>query len=229
MGATPTSWRVILQPGDTLSVHATYDTTRADWYEVMGIMPVAVYDGTDVGGLGAFSKKIPQRAVFTHGHLAENDHHGGGRTRLPDARLLPNGPDPFQIGIQGYTFQQGSLYLPGRAANPPTIRPGETLTFKNYDSVPSNTYHTITSCREPCNRSTGVAYPIANGPVSFDSGQLGFNPGFIDAPAADRDTWTLPTSLKLKPGTYGYFCRIHPFMRGSFRVIKANRHLGARG
>ena len=55
MGATPPDWRVKLQAGDELSVHATYDSARADWYEVMGIMPVAVYNGTDVGGVGAFS------------------------------------------------------------------------------------------------------------------------------------------------------------------------------
>ena len=46
MGATPPSWRVQVKAGDTVSVHATYDTRRADWYEVMGIMPVAVYNGT---------------------------------------------------------------------------------------------------------------------------------------------------------------------------------------
>jgi plastocyanin len=193
---------------------------------VMGIMPVAVYDGADVGGLDAFSKKIPQKPVFTHGHLAENDHHGGGRTHLPDPRLLPNGPDPLgPIGISGYLYDQGDLYLPGKAANPPTIKPGQSLSFLNNDALTTNTYHTITSCRLPCNRSTGVAYPIANGPVSFDSGQLGFNNGIVDAPASDRNTWTTPTSLKLKPGTYSYFCRIHPFMRGSFRVIKPNPRL----
>ena len=69
-----------LQPGDKLSVHATYDTKRASWYEVMGIMPVAVYDGTGVGGRDAFSKKIPEKGVLTHGHLAENNHHGGAPT-----------------------------------------------------------------------------------------------------------------------------------------------------
>jgi plastocyanin len=30
-------------------------------------------------------------------------------------------------------------------------------------------------------------------------------------------TWKTPRSLT--PGTYTYFCRIHPFMRGSFRVV----------
>jgi hypothetical protein len=226
MTATPDNWRVVLQPGDALSVHATYDTKRADWYEVMGIMPVAVYDGTDVGGLDAFSKKIPQKGGLTHGHLAENDHHGGGRTRLPDPRLLANGPDPLgPIGIDNYQYAQGGLSGVGSAALPPTITPGERLTFLNYDAEPSqDTFHTITSCRLPCNRSTGIAYPIANGPVSFDSAQLGFNYSAWSAPAADRDTWTTPLSLKLRPGTYSYFCRIHPFMRGSFRVIKPNRH-----
>src|SRR3954447_12468711 len=58
MEATPRDWRVKLRRGDELGVHATYDTSRADWYEAMGIMAVAVYDGNDVGGVGAFSEKI---------------------------------------------------------------------------------------------------------------------------------------------------------------------------
>jgi plastocyanin len=28
------------------------------------------------------------------------------------------------------------------------------------------------------------------------------------------------TPKNLRPGTYTYFCRIHPFMRGAFRVVK---------
>ena len=74
--------------------------------------------------------------------------------------------------------------------------------------------------------------------MSFDSGQLGFNynnyGGLVKAPAADRDTWKTPKALE--PGTYNYFCRIHPFMRGSFRVAEANSchgkkatHIGTSG
>ena len=55
------------------------------------------------------------------------------------------------------------------------------------------------------------------GPDTFDSGQLGFNYAGFGAPAVERDTWTTPKDLK--PGTYSYFCRVHPFMRGSFRVV----------
>jgi len=219
MGGTRPSWRVKLQPGDKLSVHATYDTKRADWYEVMGIMPAAVYDGTDVGGMDALSDKIPQRGVLTHGHLAENNHHGGDPAGLPNPLDLPNGPFSNLIDIQGYQYAQGDLHSQGAAARPPTVHPGQSLTFKNLDAAPSvNTFHTITACKAPCNRSTGIAYPIANGPVTFDSGQLGYNYAGFGAPAVSRDTWQTPNNLS--PGTYSYFCRVHPFMRGSFRVVK---------
>jgi plastocyanin len=219
MGATPRDWRVKLRPGDALSVHATYDTSRADWYEVMGIMPVAVYNGTDVGGEGAFSKQIPKNGVLTHGHLAENRHHGGRATSAyRDPLKLPNGPfGTGPVDIQGYSYSQGDLSsgFSASASRPPTILAGQSLTFKNLDDAQSNTWHTITGCKEPCNRGTGIAYPIANGPRTFDSGQLGTHPPF-GAPAIGSITWQTPKSLG--PGTYTYFCRVHPFMRGSFRV-----------
>jgi plastocyanin len=217
MGATPRDWRVKLRPGDQLSVHATYDTSRADWYEVMGIMPVAVYNGTDVGGVDAFSKDIPQKGVLTHGHLAENNHHGGGATGLPNPLDLPDGPFPSSpVDIQDYIYSQGDLHLPGSSGRPPTIHAGQSVTFKNLDdAAASPTWHTITGCKEPCNRDTGIAYPIANGSSSFDSGQLGTNPPF-GGPAIGKISWQTPKNLD--PGTYSYFCRVHPFMRGSFRV-----------
>jgi plastocyanin len=226
MGATPGPfWRVKVQAGDRLSVHATYDTQRADWYEVMGIMPVVVYNGTDVGGKDALASDIPQTAVLTHGHLSENDNHGGSPTGAPDPLSLWSAPAPNNtIGIDQFAFQG----VPGSGPSVPTIEPGQALTFRNYDAVPSrNAFHTITSCKEPCTGSTGIAYPIADGPVTFDSGELGFNgnvPGAVgNAPAADRDTWKTPQDLPT--GTYTYFCRIHPFMRGAFRV---EQQVGAR-
>jgi plastocyanin len=226
MGASTPFWRVKLQPGDTVSLHATYDTARADWYEVMGIMPVTVYDGTDVGGFDALSPNIPQNEVLTHGHLHENDNHGGLPTALPDPLKLPGFPTAdSQVDIKGFSYL--SDIDGGVSRNPPTILPGQSLTFKNFDAVPSvNAFHTITACKAPCNGSTGIAYPVADGPVTFDSGELGFN-GQGDAapaslatgPAAGRDTWTVPRGFG--PGTYTYFCRIHPFMRGSFRVARS--------
>jgi plastocyanin len=217
MGATPPTWRVQVKAGDTVSVHATYDTTRADWYEVMGIMPVAVYNGTDVGGKDAQANDIPQDEVLTHTHLAENDNHGGNPTGAPNPFSLPSAPAPNNtVGIQLFAYRGD----PSAGPSVPTVEPGQPLTFHNLDAVPKvNAFHTITGCKEPCTASTGVAYPIANGPVTFDSGELGFNgrqDSFPGAPAANRDTWQTPKDLPT--GTYTYFCRIHPFMRGAFRV-----------
>ena len=220
MGGTPGAfWRVQLQAGDKLSINATYDTSKADWYEGMGIMPVAVYNGNDVGGLDAMSPNIPQNEVLTHGHLRENDNHGGAASNLPDPLQLPGIPSATgKVDIKSYTYL-GDLNG-GFVHDPPTITPGQSLSFKNFDADPSkNAFHTITSCKAPCNGTTGIAYPVANGPVSFDSGQLGFNGNqgsLAGAPALDRDSWSTPADLN--PGTYTYFCRIHPFMRGSFRV-----------
>jgi plastocyanin len=217
MGATPPSWRVKVPAGDRVSVHATYDTTRSDWYEVMGIMPVAVYNGTDVGGQDAQDPNIPQTGVLTHGHLAENNNHGGSSTGVADPLSLPSAPVPGNtIGIQSFTYQAD----PNAGLSVPTIQPGQSLTFHNSDAVPSvNAFHTITACKDPCTAKTGIAYPIADGPVTFDSGELGYNGnngGVPAEPAADRDTWQTPQDLPT--GTYSYFCRIHPFMRGAFRV-----------
>jgi plastocyanin len=220
MGGTSPDWKVQVEAGDKVSVHATYDTRRADWYEVMGIMPVTVYNGTlpsDPNVKDAQADDIPQAQVLTHGHLAENDNHGGDPTGVADPFSLPSAPVPnHTIGIQSFTYQAD----PSAGLSVPTIEPGQTLTFRSYDAVPSiNAFHTITACKDPCTARTGIAYPIANGPVTFDSGELGFNgnQGSVgNAPAANRDSWQTPQDLP--SGTYTYFCRIHPFMRGAFRV-----------
>ena len=90
-----------------MSVHTTYNTKRASWYEVMGIMPVAVYDGTDVGGVGPFSKSLDRKGVLTHGHLDENRIHGGNPTFLPDPRNLQGIAPSNPIGITDYRYRAG--------------------------------------------------------------------------------------------------------------------------
>ncbi len=237
MGATPAglnpgdpTWQVQVEPGDKVSVHTTYDTSRADWYEVMGIMPVAVYDGTlTTGSQDAQAPDcpssgspppgcIPQDQILTHTHLAENDNHGGDPSGAADPFSLPSAPSPGNtVNIQSFAYHAGNVGL-----TVPTVQPGQPLTFQNNDAVPAvNAFHTITACKDPCTGKTGIAYPIANGPVTFDSGELGYNgnQGSISgAPASGTATWKTPSDLP--PGTYSYFCRVHPFMRGSFRVEK---------
>ena len=130
MGATPPAWRVQVKAGDTVSVHATYDTTRSDWYEVMGIMPVAVYNGTDVGGgRDAQANDIPQDEVRTHGHLAENDNHGGEPTGAanPAARCRARRCRTARSASScSRTRRIRALGL-----SVPTVEPGQSITFHN--------------------------------------------------------------------------------------------------
>jgi plastocyanin len=214
MTATPSNWRVGVRPGDTLRVSATYDSRRAAWYEAMGIM--IVYMADDQTGANPFAKALPLNGRVTHGHLAENRNHGGTGPPLVDARTLPSASPPPNdtVNIGDFRYRAGDLSLPGAARNPPTIRRGQSLRFVNGDSS-KTIWHSITACRAPCNLSTGISYPLADGTAGFDSGQLGFGPRGFTA-AANRKAWNTPTTLTR--GTYTYFCRVHPFMRGAFRV-----------
>jgi plastocyanin len=213
MTATPPNWKVAVKKGDVLSVSGTYDSRTTSWYESMAIMPVAM-TVAPAGGVDPFTRNTAVRGVLTHGHLPENDHHGGAPTDLPDATKLPDGPRVPTVDIAGFAYKQGDLSFTGALGRPPVVSRGQPLTFVN-DDASQNIFHTITACRAPCTASTGIAFPLANGPAVFDSGELGFGPaGFT--PAANRKQWQTPPTLT--DGTYTYFCRIHPFMRGAFRV-----------
>jgi plastocyanin len=217
MEATPKDWRVQLKQGDVVSVTGTYDSKRAAWYESMAIMPIAI-DPAGRKGVDPFAHndKVDVRGKVTHGHLSENRNHGGRPTSLPDATELLDGPvsDGGTVNIKGFVYAQGDMLGRGDAGKPPVISMGKSLTYFNEDA-PRQIEHTITACKAPCNKTSGIAYPLADADVQFDSGQLGFGPAGITA-AAQRDTWQTPANLD--QGTYTYFCRVHPFMRGSFRV-----------
>jgi hypothetical protein len=226
MTATAHDWRPAVQPGDVLRVSSTYETKRAGWYESMGIMVVwEAWD--DTTGVDPFSHRLDERGHVTHGHLAENNHHGGtpwlkvNPTKLRSCRRQ-------KVLIAAFRFLPGDLSSGGKGRCVPTVPRGHVLTFLNQDASPDSTFgnllnpspfylqsifHSITSCRYPCTADTGISYPLANGTGRYDSGQLG-----IGTPAVGRLDWSTPTNLR--PGTYTFFCRIHPFMRGVFRVIR---------
>src|SRR5690606_35959461 len=115
--------------------------------------------------------------------------------------------------IEDYVYEFGD-FSEGET-EVPLVRAGQSITFDNSPDAPleNGIWHTITSCKAPCNGATGIAYPLADAEVQFDSGQL----GDAGQPTAGRLTWETPTDLE--PGTYTYFCRVHPFMRGAFRVV----------
>jgi plastocyanin len=176
----------------------------------MGIMVTYMADGGP--GRDPFKRRVNYPGRPTHGHLPENNNHGGGRSHLPNPMRMQDGMTVSgPLDVLDFKFTLGDLSLPGAAGRPPVVRRGQSITFRNQDD-PQAIYHSITSCKPPCNRTTGIAYPIADGPVQFESGTL----GTAVPPTTGRLEWRTPR--KLDRGTYTYFCRIHPFMRGAFRV-----------
>jgi len=259
MSATTENWKVNFKKGDVISTSATYDTTRASWYEVMGIMVVGVTDRQVPGGVDPFTGEVDQTDRLTHGRLKENIDSG---VRLPTGLQSPirrrSGPWKDRITIRDFAFSQGDLSRTGRAGRPPRVRQGRSLTFVNADDPLTIRLHTVTACRVPCTKSVGIGYPLADGPFRFDSGELGYGPSIdqrayasgesgsvpftaaIDTPAPREKcdgltglvraladgcvgTTIFRTPRNLTPGTYAYFCRVHPFMRGAFRVVKASK------
>ncbi len=225
MTGTPADWRPAVQPGDVLRVSATYETRRASWYESMGIMVVwEAFD--DQTGVDPFTHGLDEKGHVTHGHLPENNHHGGSMplgvklSKFPTCRTRT-------VDIARFQFLPGDFTAKGSERCTPTVRKGHSITFVNQEASPTATFnlfsptpeylgsvfHAVTACQNPCGLDTGISYPLANGPGNYDSGQLG-----LGTPAIGTLSWQTPKNLR--PGTYTYFCRIHPFMRGVFRIIR---------
>jgi plastocyanin len=236
MTATRPDWRVRLQAGDVVSVNATYDVRKASWYESMGLFPLMVTTANDPAAKDPFVDEAAVKAMYdeggilTHGRLPENiDVKANKDLKLPDPRKLRSKgrrvpKDGLEINGFGYSVGGYSAFrgFPTSSIRPPVVKRGSTVTFTNIEALPQmsdteQVWHSVTSCSAPCNRGSGIGYPLAGGPIKFDSGQLGYGTGLSTEVTAQTNTYTTPPLTK--PGkTYTYFCRIHPFMRGSVRV-----------
>ena len=241
MTATRPEWRVSLKAGDVVSVNATYDVRKASWYESMGLFPLEVSTAADplakdpFDDAAAVEAMYEQGGILTHGRLPENvDKRAGKDLKLPDPRKLGSrGRRVPKTGIKisGFLFGPGgfsaSRGITRAQMRPPKVRPGARVTFVSGDALPGmpdpeQAWHSITSCSAPCNKGAGIGYPLARGPIKFDSGQLGFGTGLSSGVTTQTGTYTTPPLTE--PGkTYTYFCRIHPFMRGSIRVAGGER------
>ena len=237
MEATPREWRVKVKAGDTVSVSSTYDVEKASWYESMGILPLAVSRVDDPLAKDPFDDAAAVQAMYdmggvlTHGRLPENiDKQANKDLKLPDPRDLKRNKKKIPkngLKINGFGYSLGGYSAfkgyPESDMRPPVIKPGSSVTFTNLEALPAmsdqeQVWHSVTSCRAPCNRGSGIGYPLAQGPIKFDSGQLGYGQTFAtEGVTTGSNVYTTPPLTK--PGkTYTYFCRIHPFMRGSVRV-----------
>jgi hypothetical protein len=217
MTVTRPDWRVQIRAGDKIRLNAVYDSQRASWYEDMGIVMAWVAPG-DFSGPDVFAPgeaAVQTEGQITHGHLAENDHHGGTGSRPLPTKL---GPITGLVDIHNFIYRPGDL---GTSSALPRVRVNRPLTFYNQDNS-QLIWHTVTPCKAPCTAETGIAYPLANGMPRMDSLELGTSILKIAEPASNFMSYTFtPGRQGLRAGqTYTYFCRIHPFMRGAFKVVK---------
>ena len=162
----------------------------------MGILPVAVTEADDPLAKDPFDDAAEVEAMYdqggilTHGRLEENiDTYAGDNLGLPDPRDLKSEgkiKKDEQVEIEGFRYYPGGYSavedFPTTPMRPPETKAGRDLNFINSDALfgePQNqqAWHSITSCKAPCNKDSGIGYPLANGPLKFDSGQLGYGTG----------------------------------------------------
>jgi plastocyanin len=178
------------------------------------------------------NKVLCLRGQITHGHLPEASNFGGCNTPQSCVPLTKKvGSLVSRITIQNFTYGVADLGVVGQMGIP-AVKVDKPVTFYNADSA-ADIYHTVTACKAPCDGITGLDYPLANqgpGPMNFDSmnigyglfftpakGQFGSNNKSFEQNLRDGVYWTFTPS---QTGTYTFFCRIHPFMRGVIKVVK---------
>ena len=172
MTATPPDWRVAVRAGDTL---------RCVRHVRDGPGVVVRVDG-DHGRLGG-RRRRRARPVQGVGRRGRPGHpRPAARERASTAAGPPGCPTPPRCPEHRRRPRCGSATsstAPATRASRarrriPVVRPGQSLTFVNDDApIGKGIWHTVTACQAPCNAATGIAYPLANGTIQFDSGELG--------------------------------------------------------
>lgn len=237
-------WKIKVKRGDKLRLNAVYETQEASWYENMGIVMAWVAPG-DTSGVDPFDPNVEIRDEYpiganhpveitptctndadtictkgqiTHTQYPENQNHGSCDINSTCQGLTDkSGPEVDRIDMVGFRYGIADQSVINQTGIP-VVRKNRALTFTNLDTF-DYMWHTATRCKYPCSGPTTVDYPIANGGsgvpgdvMDFDSSELGY--GLYPAQRAD---WTLVPD---KVGTYTFFCRIHPGMRGAFKVVE---------
>jgi hypothetical protein len=172
-------------------------------------------------GMKAKRPSLCTKGLPTHGHQEANGNFGGPA----GSWSAPTGEPTEDVAISAFQYYPGDLSMV-KSRGVPTVPLGTELTFTNWDGAAI--LHTITTCRFPCLGPTGAAFPLADGetsrgrPLDLDSSQVGLGVPVISG-ATNRFQWKTPINREAgyKPGeTVTYFCRIHPFMRGAFKVTE---------
>jgi plastocyanin len=183
----------------------------------------------------------PHKTLCLHGQVThparpESEDAVGPCTKRSCPPLTSkDGPMVTDIHAAGFTYGSADLGVID-ATGIPRVKKGEPVRFWNEDTA-LGVWHTFTACRYPCDGPTGINYPLADGgngdpgdPMNFESMEIGwgllFDPtksqvggsGDYDAQwAQDGLEWSFTPT---RPGVYTFYCRVHPGMRGAFKVVR---------
>jgi len=162
------------------------------------------------------------RGQITHPHYTASGNHGDCSLSLRGCPALPtalvDGPLLTDIPMGGFNYGPADFAVIGLSGIP-QVKVNSKVTFHNLDTA-DNMWHTVTRCAEPCTGPTTVDYPIANGGtgaddlMDFDSSELG-----IGLSVPNRVSWSFTPPAGSEDKTYTFYCRIHPSMRGAFKVV----------
>ncbi|MFL5895001.1 MAG: PQQ-binding-like beta-propeller repeat protein [Thermoleophilaceae bacterium] len=222
MEVTDPGFRAPIHKGDVIQLTGVYENKFHAWYDVMTHNGIYV-DRQQPPKPGCAPvlidrpKANPRQGVLSKPWGPQMDHSCGVKWGWGDCdKPVKGAMKPVKapgnvVNITNFSYQPGD-FSSGIYGDTPWIREGEQLTFVN-DDQPAAIRHSITTCPYPCNGEYFANYPTADG--RWDSGTLGYDP--IDGGSPNPVS---KTPKDLPPGTYTYFCRIHPWMRGVFKVEK---------
>ena len=170
--------------GDTVSIDTTYDVKRrrgtSRWESSPWRLrrPMTLRPRTR-SRTQAVKKMYEKGGVLTHGRLPENiDRPARDKLGLPDPRdLRSRARDPRRgIDIDSFVYHRRLLGVgrpPLDPMRPPTVSPVRASASRAWTHCRQpqmdQAWHTVTSCKPPCNRGSGIGYPLADGPVKFDA------------------------------------------------------------
>jgi polyvinyl alcohol dehydrogenase (cytochrome) len=221
---THPAWRAPVHKGDRIRISGTYENKDHAWYTVMTHLGVYIDKEEAPKGrckpymVGKARKTwkrptegVPNRSWGKHTDEICGEAYGEDPCEKPE-------PEPAEdvFTRQDTVHIANFQYLPGDRSSGtaggkiPSVPQGQTITFVNDDQF-ANIRHTITTCPWPCNGRYVANYPLADG--RWDSGIMGY-----DAIDGGNPNPTSETPPDLAPGLYTYFCRIHAWMRGAFRI-----------
>lgn len=249
MGATKYGWRAPVHAGDRITQFGLYANDEYAAYEAMsfvGLYTDRAAAPEPRGDEGCTLQNTaptllpldpwggaPTETVINR-HWSDDVAPHCGIEGFPACDVavidLPTGMATDTVHIADFLYLPGDRSLADEMGGPVQVEKGQPLTFVNEDAA-LGIRHSVTSCEWPCNGQYVANYPLPDG--DFDSGKMG-NLDPIDGGLIDQSgdgpvmgygladdalpVWELDTS-GLEEGTYAYYCRIHPWMRGTMEVV----------